>query len=799
MTRAAFVNLMTRAGQMPSLLASFSIFLPQFAFCCGYYVAGAVIIFLVALSALLSHILKCKDAAAALVFSFVISILIAIPVIQNSFKNLDAPTGFGTFEISVSSSRSSLDGKRRIFGLTEGGVRISSVLEEGSADCYPTDLILIEGEMKMPSKATNPGEFDYKSYLERKGIARTVKSDDIKLLSGGRFFSKIQSFFEKARMSFIRAVISDMHPEDAAIAAALLFGDRSLLTDDMSRKLTLTGLNHLAAVSGTHFAGFLILFPYLVSFAGIKNRKITASVYIILCVLIGFLTSWTESVTRAAFMNICAYFGRDALSSMSIAAILMMLADPYSVVSQGFLMSYAASLALRFIVPGIRDKITALLIDLMKKTKWRKRCNHRFEIRLSKIVSVFAVCLGCTLVTCLFTESVEIRLGPFMVLINIAASFMVTFICASFIPVMICSLIVSLFTGDMAFSSISLSFMTAVFRSFVDKASGLSYSSFAVSCEPGYLITALAVVAILAILPQCLIKRLFFRISCLILCAVIGIHAADQIKYGAVKIIFLDVGQGDCALIMAGGKTALIDGGVADEGLKTLPVVLDHFNISKVDYAIMSHWDSDHVGGLLSLAKQGRLEKLYSPYTVCDEQVEEILRTVNGFDNTACHDFLTDMVVKIQRGDSFILSDDCRLDVISPENALSGENEDSAVIILDACGCKILFTGDIGMETEDLLAASGNLQDVDILKVAHHGSRFSTGEDFLNSIAAEYAVISVASKNYYGHPAPETLSRLEETDCRVYQTSLSGAVTVDTGLFGYRISEYVDEMGDGSG
>lgn len=799
MTRTALINLMNKAGKTPALLAAFLIFLPQLLFCSGFYVFGFVVLILILILAVISFSLRCRDAAAAISFSLVISVLIAIPVLSNALNSQSAPTGPGRFTVTVISSGLRLDGKRRIIGETEDGVRIASVLPADSISCYPSDVIAIEGDMNIPSRATNQGEFDYRAYLERRGITRSVNAERVDLLSPGMIFSGLSRFIEDKRFSFIRAVLSDMDSDTAALTAALLFGDRSLLSDEMSRKFMLTGLNHLAAVSGTHFSGFLIILPYLFSLAGIRKRKITGTIYIVFCIAIGFLTSWTESVTRAALMNIGSFFGRDPLSSMSLAAILLILSDPYCVVSQGFLMSYAASLAIRFIVPVIRDFLTTGTVNLLKRTGFKKMNGHKLEMRISKIVTVFAVCIGCRLINCLFSDSVEIRLGPVMMLINIIASFMVTFICASFAPLCLAGGIVSFIAGNSGISSSALSFMVTLFSLFIDRASDLSYSSAGISCRPGYLITATVVFAVLCMIPQCMLKRILFKFSSLVLCASVGFYAADQVKYGAAKIVFIDVGQGDCALVMSGGKTALIDGGVTDEGLKTLPCVLDHYNISSVDYAIMSHWDKDHVGGLLSLVEQGRVKMLYSAYNIPDEQVEEILHDSLGLSPNECSIFLSEKVALINSGDAFMLSDNCRLDVIYPSVAKSGENEDSAVILLDSCGTKILFTGDIGMETEEYLESEGLLPDIDILKVAHHGSRFSTGSVFLTAVKPENAVVSVALNNPYGHPSLEALSRLEETDCRVYQTSLSGAVTVDAGLFGYRISEYVDERGDGSG
>jgi len=855
MNRTSIENLMHRAGRTPALLAAILIFLSQASFCSGLIPAGLAVITIALGLGLFAILLDCPEAAAPLFAATVFSMLLAIPVTDNASSAFTAPSGYGRYKVTVTSSELRLDGKRRIYGVLDDGTRVASVLSEDLSSCYPSDEVIIEGDMKRADPATNPGQFDYREYLDRKGVPVSIRPKSLEVLSSQTPVSFMSSFSESLRLGFIERVTSGMDPDTKALAAALLFGDRSLLPKALSREFVLTGLNHLAAVSGTHFSGFLILFPYIMSLLGIKNRKVFCALYVVLCLFIGFLTSWTESVTRAAFMNICSFFGRDSLSSMSIAAIILMISDPYSPLSSGFLMSYAAVLTLKFIVPRITRGMVRAVMSVGNKTPWKKAFNRRFELKLSKVMALIAAACGCSLIFCLFSDSVEIRVGPLMMLINILATFIVSFICATFMPSSVLILIWHFFAGGPGLLNIPLSFMLQVFKAFIGSMSSLSYLSFGISCQPGYLITAAVAAAILAILPRCFIKMVFFRLSILILCGALGVYCADALKYGGTKIVFLDVGQGDAALIMSGGKTALIDGGVEDMGLDTLPSVLDHFNISKVDYAIMSHWDLDHAGGLLTLAAMGRVDRIYSPYVTLDDQVRETLGAVMSLAEQSSANtahlfaieesmnpavpltsqsvpntsvpfaeekslsaavpfaeekslsaavpitdedtlrFLSDHVLQIRSGDSIILSGSCRLDVISPANALSGGNEDSSVILLDAMDTKVLFTGDIGIDTEEVLMGSGALCDIDILKVAHHGSRFSTGTGFLAEVKPEYAVISVAARNSYGHPAPATLDRLAAAGCRVFCTSRSGAVTVDIGRTGYRISGYVPDTG----
>ena len=127
-------------------------------------------------------------------------------------------------------------------------------------------------------------------------------------------------------------------------------------------------------------------------------------------------------------------------------------------------------------------------------------------------------------------------------------------------------------------------------------------------------------------------------------------------------------------------------------------------------------------------------------------------------------------------GEVFELSDDVRLKVIYPKECTTGGNPGSLVILLECCGKSFLFTGDIGSDTEELLIEQDLLQDVDILKVSHHGSKYSSTDGFLAKTSPEVSVISVGRNNLYGHPSPKVLERLDYAGSTVYRTDEDGAV-----------------------
>ena len=127
-------------------------------------------------------------------------------------------------------------------------------------------------------------------------------------------------------------------------------------------------------------------------------------------------------------------------------------------------------------------------------------------------------------------------------------------------------------------------------------------------------------------------------------------------------------------------------------------------------------------------------------------------------------------------GDIFELSTEVKLRVIYPENCETGGNAGSLVIILEVCGKTILFTGDIGSDTEELLVSEGLIQDIDLLKVSHHGSKYSSSNSFLERAKPERSVIQVSKNNMYGHPSPSTLERLNNAGSEIFRTDLDGAV-----------------------
>lgn len=260
-----------------------------------------------------------------------------------------------------------------------------------------------------------------------------------------------------------------------------------------------------------------------------------------------------------------------------------------------------------------------------------------------------------------------------------------------------------------------------------------------------------------------------------------GILTLSWKDRSGLRITCLDVGQGDgIVLEMPGGGAFLMDCGSSSQknvGQYQLLPYLKSRGITCLEGIMISHTDTDHVSGIQELLdlmakdlSSVKVKKLFLPKWREDFGVLPELAKRAGVE-----------VIFAGAGDSLSFGE-TEMRFLAPlENALGEDvNEDGLVMELRYGAFRGLFTGDIGEETEKELLAEGVLPDVDFLKVAHHGSRYSTCKEFLEAVEPELAVISCSDSNTYGHPSPETVNRLEESGARIAYTMKSGTVTVYT-------------------
>ena len=623
----------------------------------------------------------------------------------------------GEYELLITSVTSGVSGKNTYYGTVEDIGKVRVVCDE---DLSPGDRLRVFASLYEAEKPSNPGEYDYHDYLYRKGIKYILKVKDIRDRSESRFGTKIHRFRYFFRDLIADKLRSEMSEDDLAIISALCLGDTTMIGDDIRRSFDLSGCSHLLAVSGTHFSSFILIISYAVKDMSYRRKVLIQASFVI---IIGFLTGWTESVTRAAFMSMCLLSGKDRLSGMSFSALLMMISDPFCCRTLSFQMSFGAGLGMYMVSEPIKGKTGSSVLSCSLASR--------------------AIMLPYFLM-----NGLSVGFGSFAVMVLSVLT--VQMVCLFFLP----GLPLSFISSYMLYPTILFSRITLMLMNI-----GEDYYFDSILLRGDRLACI--------ILSLCLIGVLFFRKRKVVVSVLSGVMIVLLLMMTPTfdfdkKVIFLDVGQGDSCLVISGGSTLLIDGGTYEEGSRVLPYVLDYYQIKSIDLAIATHLDEDHLGGIRYLEEQGRVDKVVTSYS----DTYETISSGNG--------------IKVG---------DIEFQVLWPiGRTFNGGNPESVVGVLMISGVKIMMTGDIDEDSERIMVNKALVDDCDILKVAHHGSKTSSCSEFLSSCSPEVAVVSVAEYNMYGHPAPETMDRLGKVEANVFLTSKNGAIIVKIQNNKYKIS-----------
>ena len=615
------------------------------------------------------------------------------------------------------------------------------------------DSLYIEGEFKQPEEARNYKGYNYKQYLKTKKIIGTVELEKVKILksSNGSFIHNIQKYIRDT----INGTLTD---EEGNLLLAILLGDKDKLSEDIQESFKTSNLSHMLAVSGAHVSYIILGLTYVLqnSIIGKKNGKIVCIIFLLVFMAI---TNFTPSVTRACIMAILTllssiiYRKSDVYTNISVAALITLIFNPYSLLDLGFQLSYGGTIGIIIFIKRIQEKKSN-----------SKVINY---IKQMALVSIYA----------------NIIIIPIMMYHFNTVSF--TFIISNIMASPILGIIV--ITGFLfIIASITVKPLTRLIAIFIKPilsilikisqiCSKLPFSNILVVTP--YMFN---VISYYAIILYCIKSKKNNKCK-IIICLLIVLILINFIIYifpQKLRIFFIDVGQGDSTLIITPDKkTVLIDGGGSDSfdvGKKVLlPYLLDR-RILKIDYVLISHFDTDHCGGILTI-----MEKVKVKNIIISEQAEHS-ENYERFKKLMIHKKIR--LIEVKKGDKIKIERYSEFKILFPTSRLLSENplnNNSIVAQFNYNNFKMLFTGDIEkLAEQQILKAEKAEIRADILKVAHHGSKTSSIPEFIKAVKPKIALIGVGKNNTFGHPNQQTIKNLENIKCRIYRTEVQGEIII---------------------
>lgn len=615
------------------------------------------------------------------------------------------------------------------------------------------DSLYIEGEFKQPEEARNYKGYNYKQYLKTKKIIGTVELEKAKILksSNGSFIHNIQKYIKDT----INGTLTD---EEGNLLLAILLGNKDKLSEDIQESFKTSNLSHMLAVSGAHVSYIVLGLTYVLqnSIIGKKNGKIVCIIFLLFFMAI---TNFTPSVTRACIMAILTLFSgiiyrkSDVYTNISVAALITLIFNPYSLLDLGFQLSYGGTIGIIIFIKRIQEKKSN-----------SKVINY---IKQMALVSVYANIIIIPIMMYHF-NTVSLT----FIISNIMASPILGIIVITGFLFIIASITVKPLTRLIA---IFIKPILSILIKISQICSKLPFSSILVVTP--YIFN---VISYYAIILYCIKSKKNNKCK-IIICLLIVLILINFIIYifpQKLRIFFIDVGQGDSTLIITPDKkTVLIDGGGSDSfdvGEKVLlPYLLDR-RILKIDYVLISHFDTDHCGGILTI-----MEKVKVKNIIISEQAEHS-ENYERFKKLMINKKIR--LIEVKKGDKIKIGRYSEFKILFPPSRLLSENplnNNSIVAQFNYNNFKMLFTGDIEKLAEQQILKTEKAEiRADILKVAHHGSKTSSIPEFIKAVRPKIALIGVGKNNTFGHPNQQTIKNLENIKCRIYRTDLQGEIII---------------------
>ncbi|WP_407269503.1 DNA internalization-related competence protein ComEC/Rec2 [Radiobacillus sp. PE A8.2] len=611
----------------------------------------------------------------------------------------------------------------------------------------------VDGTIELPPESRNPGQFDYRNFLLQKEIPYQVIVDEISDMecTGSALLHNI----DELRYGLMRKTDQALSDFTVSWLYALLLGDDSHLSEETIELFQRWSLSHLLAISGLHVGLLVAIIYFLLVKCNVLTKEKARLILIFALPVYAVLAGGAPSVWRAALMTTLGMLLLQKNIRISITDVLsiiflvLIILDPYQIYQLGFQFSFLITFSL-----------------LLSR--------QIFQLSLSKIYIGFAISFISQLIITPLQLYHFYFINPLSIVVNVLV---VPYFSLIVIPVMVICCVLSLIVPDLA-GIIDMLF-TSVHIAFIDGLTMFDLAAFHPWVLGKFPLKLMIpyYASVILFLAHLMDKRLWhaFRYACISILLLIFL-AMKPLFDPSGRVTMLDIGQGDSIIIelpyrkgvlfidAAGSMEADFETSSTKLFDQIIKPYLYYRGINHVDAVVLSHADHDHIGSAASIIRDFDVAQMFvTPYF----QTTVELQTAIAETNILIHE--------IQANDTFTIGDQ-QFSALSPSDDKGETNANSLVLYSLFGGKRWLFTGDIGVDEEKSIVATYPRLQIDVLKVAHHGSNSSTSEQFLKKMDPKIALISAGQTNRYGHPHQEIVDLLTKNEVVMLRTDEQGAI-----------------------
>jgi competence protein ComEC len=676
-------------------------------------------------------------------------------------------------------------------------------------DLDPGQRISFPASLKAFNNFNNPGRYDYEETMSLRGFSCAASvSDGRYIVPMGQGHSDfVMRVMEAVRGPIRKFMVNNLSPVNQAVYRALILGEMQGIGNDLRESFNVTGLGHVLSVSGLHvglvavvsYALFKLLFSLSYSLTlRMDIRKIAALITCVSVFAYTFIAGFQVSANRSMIMaityltSIVAGREKDPWSTLALAAIIVLSFEPNDFFNISFQLSFIAVIGIFWLSPYFYRLIKNKFDDL-ERGKILSRVYLYFSGLV--VISLSAVLFSLPL-TAYYFHRISVIAVPINLIIEPILGLWI-------LPVGLLSVVFLPVSYPIAYMLLKIgSWGLDGMMNIIQFWSNLSWASLWV-VTPSSLEIVLYY-GIIFFLIFALRQRSWAKIG---LVAVLLISAGD-VSYWIydtrfnpnLRVTFLDVGQGNSALIQfPGAKRLLLDGGgfasgAFDTGNMIVAPYLFHSKIHRIDYLVLSHPHPDHMNGLNFIAEHFNPgEFWYNGQRTKTPEFIKLMETIKRDDIKIMlpDDLSKGIEVNGVKVEAFhpIHSVESKEAYSSKED--SGTNNNSLVIKITYKGKSFLFPGDIQSQGEHTLVSDVGAQlKSDILLVPHHGSRYSSTMPFLQAVRPKISVISCGKGNSFRFPNDETITRLNEIRSEIIRIDECGAVQFEVSSGGLKIIKF---------